>query len=102
MGSFVFFLKKINNQVTVMPLREKNKYTCMEGFLHVYLFLSSEMVKLNLQFEKTQKLFVMVFWSFSIGFVVILKFFQGRLDNFKFLNITKKILLTRATHISAS
>jgi len=44
----------------------------------------------------------MVFWSFSIGFVVILKFFQGRLDNFKFLNITKKILLTRATHISAS
>lgn len=71
MGSFVFFLKKINNQVTVMPLREKNKYTCMEGFLHVYLFLNSEMVKLNLQFEKNKSY---LWWCFGLFRLALLLF----------------------------
>jgi hypothetical protein len=38
-GSFVFFLYKKNSRVTVMPLKDKKKYTCMEAVAELGLFV---------------------------------------------------------------
>jgi hypothetical protein len=60
-----------------MPLEEKKKYTCIEGLLHLFLFLNSKMTELTLQFEKTKAIC-------EIGFVFIFRFCQGRLGNLSF------------------
>jgi hypothetical protein len=42
MSSFIF-LFLMNNKVTVMPLEERKKYTCVDG--HPFLFLFFKTVK---------------------------------------------------------
>jgi hypothetical protein len=47
----IFFL--INNKVTVMPLEENKKYTCIKRHLFLFLFLNSKMREF-LWLEKTK------------------------------------------------
>jgi hypothetical protein len=45
---------------------------------------------------------VRVFWSFSTGFVIICRFCQGRLGNFKFKYYLKKAVKENISRVSAS
>jgi hypothetical protein len=45
---------------------------------------------------------VRVFWSFSTGFVIICRFCQGRLGNFKFKYYFKKTVKENISRVSAS
>jgi len=59
--SFIFFLKKLNNEVTIMFLEGK-KYTCIEELFHPFFF-NNENTRLPLDFKKI-RLHVGVFSSF--------------------------------------
>jgi hypothetical protein len=58
----------------IMHLKEKTKYTCIEGLSHLFLKKNSKIVELTLQFKKTKAICEGVLIFFFTSFVVIFRF----------------------------
>jgi hypothetical protein len=74
-GGSLFFFKKTNSQVTVIPLRGENNIHVLRGFS--VFFFNSKNTNLTLDFEKQLRLHARFFLSSSYGFVINLKWGKG-------------------------